>query len=101
MLMKAIYFQLHRLLTKIIGVVSQELLRPGPPWREGCHVLIELCYQSKVRKESVRELDQELGGIGGDALGHARERIKKTKTQQTNISEDRQELSKHQSTAEI
>ncbi len=48
--------------------------------------MIELCYQLKVRKESVRELDQELGGIGGDALGHARERIKNIKTQQTNIA---------------
>ena len=38
-------------------------------------VLIELAYQLNFRKKSLQKLGEELGGIGGDSVAHAHQRI--------------------------
>ena len=57
------------------GVKPEELLRTRSRWREARQVLIELAYQLNFRKKSLQKLGEELGGVGGDSVAHAHQRI--------------------------
>jgi putative transposase len=59
------------------GVKPEELLRTRSKWREARQVLIELSYQLNFRKKSLQKLGEELGGIGGDGIAHAHQRIQR------------------------
>jgi hypothetical protein len=59
------------------GVKSQEIVKARSKWREARQVLIEMSYRVQVTKKSLHDLGQDLGGISGDAVAHAHERIQR------------------------
>ena len=62
---------------KEYGIKPEELLRTRSRWREARQVLIELSYLLNFRKKSLQKLGEELGGIGGDSVAHAHQRIQR------------------------
>jgi hypothetical protein len=69
--------EITRIVAAEYGVSPREILQARSPWREARQVLIEVSYRLNVTKKSLQELGQELGGIGGDAVGHAHERFQR------------------------
>jgi len=69
------------------GVKAQEIVKARSPWREARQVLIELSYRLHVTKRSLHKLGQDLGGISGDAVSHAHERIQKKIIKDRQLSE--------------
>ncbi len=69
------------------GVEPQEIVKARSQWREARQVLIEMSYRLHVTKKSLHELGQDLGGITGDAVSHAHERIQKRIIKDRQLSE--------------
>jgi len=69
--------EIARVVAEEYGVSPREILKARSPWGEARKVLVELSYRLNVTKKSLQELGQELGGIGGDAVGHAHERFQR------------------------
>lgn len=69
------------------GVEPQDIVKARSPWREARQMLIETSYRLHVRKKSLHELGQDLGGITGDAVAHAHERIRKRIVKDRQLSE--------------
>jgi len=72
---------------KEYGVTPHEILMARSPWREARQVLIEVSYRANMTKRSLNELGQELGGISGDAVAHAHERIKRKMMEDHELSQ--------------
>lgn len=58
-------------------VKPEEIVVARSKWREARQVLIELSHQLNFRKKSLRKLGEELGGIGGDGIAHAHQRMQR------------------------
>jgi len=67
--------EIARVVAAEYGVSPDEILKARSPWGGARQVLVEISYRLNVTKKSLQELGQELGGIGGDAVGHAHERF--------------------------
>jgi putative transposase len=79
--------EIARVVASEYKVSAHEILKARSPWREARQVLVEVIYRLNITKKSLQELGQELGGIGGDAIGHAHERFQRKLKHDKRISQ--------------
>jgi len=69
--------EIAKIVAKEYGLKPQEIVKARSSWREARQVLLEMSHRVHLKKKCLHELGQELGGISGDAVAHAHERIQK------------------------
>jgi putative transposase len=79
---------------KEYNVKPEEILKARSKCREARQVLIELSYQLNFRKKSLQKLGEELGGIGGDSVAHAHERIQNKMKEEKKLSRGVEQICK-------
>jgi len=79
--------EIAKIVAQEYGLKPQEIVKARSLWREARQVLLEMSYRVHLRKKSLYELGQDLGGISGDAVAHAHERIQKKIQKDKQLSE--------------
>jgi chromosomal replication initiation ATPase DnaA len=69
--------KIARVVAEEYGVSPDEILKARSLWGEARQAMVEVSYRLNITKKSLQELGQELGSIGGDAVGHAHERFQR------------------------
>jgi len=78
--------EIAEVVAQLYRVEPQEIVKARSKWREARQVLIEMSYRVHVTKKSLHDVGQDLGGISGDAVAHAHERIQRKLLKDTQLS---------------